>query len=133
MGLVLYLFVIRWFVPHFQLSLLFAVTYTVTAGLQIVSAFIPDTVHGKKSVTHQRLANPFAIGMFLLTVLLFFAPTIHGWPKLFLGIVLVYMAYATALIIPKNGKPHLLKNYLYLQVTYIVLFQAAFLAVTFFG
>lgn len=131
-GFTLYLFVIRWLVPVFRLSILFTVVYTVTAWLQIVSAFIPDKVHGKSSSAHQRLANPFALGMFLVTALLCATPNVTGWTKLALYATLLYMIYGLSLIIPKKGKPHLLKNYLYLQTIYIVSFQFSFLAVILF-
>lgn len=131
-GFTLYLFVIRWFIPTFHMSLLFTIVYTVTAWLQIISAFIPDKMIGRSSVIHQHLANAFAVGMLLTTLLLLLASTIHGWPKLLFYVVAAYMIYGMILISSKRGKPYLLPNYLMLQVIYIVAFQVAFLSVAFY-
>lgn len=131
-GFILYLFVIDWLIPSFHFSLLFTIVYTITAWFQIISAFIPDKLEGLGSAIHQHMANTFALGMFLTTILLCLAPTIHGWPKLLFYAVLLYMAFGMSLIISKRGKPHLLSNYLMFQVIYIVAFQVAFMAVAFY-
>ena len=132
-GFVLWLFVISWFVPHFHLSKLFLLVYSITAWLQIVVSFIPDKVHGKKSVIHLHMANCFALGMYVITLMLCLAPTIHGLSKVLFILVALYMTYSVYLLWSIKGKPQLLSKYLYLQVAYIVSFQSAFIFTTFFN
>lgn len=132
-GFILYLFVIRWFIPTFHMSLLFTIVYTTVAWLQIISAFIPDTMTGKVSLWHRRLANSFAVGMIVVTMLLCFTPTIHGWPKTFLYLTAVCMLFYAAFGSSANRDPSKGPNYLAAQTLYIVIFQLAFLAATFYG
>ncbi len=130
-GFILWVFMLKWFIPHFQLSTLFTIVYTITAWLQIVVSFIPDRMKGKTSVIHLHLANEFALGMFILAVLLCFAPTIHGLSKLLFVLTALYMVYSVYILYSIKGKPHLLSNYLYLQIAYIVSFQVSFILAAF--
>lgn len=129
-GFILYLFIIKWFIPTFNPPFIFTIVYSITAWLQIISAFIPDTVTGRKSRVHQYLANGFALGIFLSALILCFTPAIQGLAKAAIVGVTLYLAYGTTLAISIGGRPERFHNYLRMQVLYIVLFQVAVLFIT---
>jgi len=131
-GVITYLFIIRWFIPQFHLPLLFTILYSLTAWLQIISAFIPDSGKSLNHRLHQYLAYPFALGMLFILILLCLTTTIHGWPKLFTYISTAYIAGSVLATISKKGRPHVMSNYLPLQLLYIISFQLTVLAITFY-
>ena len=129
-GIITYIFVIRWFIPTFDLTLLFTIIYTLMALLQISSALIPDTMTGRSSKVHLFLANYMALGMFFAALLLCFSPAIHGLSKIVVIVTTLYMLVCGLVIAQKKGRPHLLPNYLIIQIIYIVGFQATMLFVS---
>lgn len=130
-GIIMLIFMLRWFMPTFQTGLLFNWVFVTTATLQITSALLPDRIHGVKSNIHLVMANSMATGMFLSTVLLLLNEHIHIAGRLALLGTSIFMLYTLGLAIKNNGKPELIANYLALQITYIVLFQSSVLVATF--
>lgn len=132
-GIITYLFMVKWFIPQFDLPILFTVVYTIVAWLQIISAFFPATSKGLVGLIHLQMANGFAIGMMISAAFLCFFGTYSLTAKMLFVGTLIYMLYAISRIAGKKGTPELLHNYLLLQVIYIVSFQVSILFTTFLG
>jgi hypothetical protein len=132
-GIITYLFMVKWFIPSFELPIFYTIFYTVVAWLQIISAFLPATSKGLVGSIHLVMANLFALGMMISAMLLsIFGTYSLSARMLFIG-TLIYMLYAASRIAGKKGRPELLHNYLLLQVIYIVSFQISILFASFLG
>ena len=131
-GIVAILFMNRWFINHFSLTIVFTAVIYITIGLQLLSAVLPDTEKGLVSLIHLNLASLMALGIFTSSILLAASTGLPAISRIIFGIAALYMGYCVALFLPKKGKPELLSNYLQLQVVYVVTFQAAILFATFY-
>ena len=132
-GIVLFFFMMLWFVPHFSLPIGFALLYGVSAWLQILSSFIPDTGTGLKSLIHLWMADGFAVGLYACIIWLCLSAQFSNAARIVFVIVLILMTFVALRIMGRGGKPQDIPDYLPLQVTGIVTFQFAIAFAAFFG
>jgi hypothetical protein len=118
-GLLLYIFMIGWFIPHFHLSTLYTYVISATVCLQIVAAYFPDTTTGLKSQVHQALANGMALGMLVLTLLIHISNHFSPASRIIAIISVVYMLMGLSSVIFSKKA---MTIYLPLQAIYISLF-----------
>jgi hypothetical protein len=130
-GIITYLFIIKWFVPTFNLSFVFVILYSFVAWLQIISAFIPDTGSGLKSKVHSIMAYSFALGMICSSIILGINSNIPTLARMLFGLTSVFMLYAAMRYLNAKSRSESVHDYLTIQVIYIVSFQVSVLVATF--
>jgi hypothetical protein len=127
-GVLLLIFMTRWFIPTFNLSGLYTLVISFTIGTQLVAAFLPDTIKGAVSFVHQIFAYGMALGMLVYTLLVILSPHLSNISRIFATISVLYMIFGLlGLIFTKWSKLH----YLVLQFIYISLFLATILVATY--
>jgi hypothetical protein len=125
-GLLFALFVWQWFIPNLQLPATFGYLVALGYALQIATAVIPDKADGRVlSRVHARVAFSMAGVMMLLVGWLALAGHVALWPRIFAGLVFVWMGICWLLFVyVKNTRNH----FLVYQAIYIVAFYVAFIA-----
>ena len=123
-GLASYIWLVKWFVPELDLSVLFVALLTITLFAQIIAALIPDT-RGLKSRMHRAAAYSGAFLYLPLSYLILAAPKISSQAKIIGLVCFAYMIIAClAYFFVKKARSH----YLTFQALYIVAFQVIILA-----
>jgi len=121
-----YLFIIKWYVPSFDLPNIF--TYFVTAGVlgQLIAVIVP-AIKGRKEQIHNFGAYSMAFSMVPISVFIAFADIPP--PVRILTIVgIIYMIGAILLFFYVK-RTH--SSYLYFQAAYIALFHAIIISSTY--
>lgn len=123
-GLIFYAWLVKWFVPTLDLTILFIVLVTGTLLTQIIAALIPD-ISGWSSKIHRASAYSGAFLYLPISYLILAAPKI-SIPARVIGLVcFAYMITAClAYFFVKRARDH----YLVFQVLYIMAFQVIILA-----
>ncbi|MBL8122423.1 hypothetical protein JNM87_06795 [Candidatus Saccharibacteria bacterium] len=122
-GSLFYVWLLRWFVPHLQLGVLFEIVLTLAILGQIITALAPD-IEGLSRTVHHYAAYTMAILFMPLAWLIFTAPHISAPARLFVGIAGFYLisSFTTVVILGK-----LRRYFLPFQASYIIVFQCAIL------
>jgi len=125
-GLLFALFVWLWFMPVLQLPATFGYLVALGYALQIATAIIPDKADGRAlSRLHARVAFSMAGVMMLLVGWLALAPHVAQWPRIFAGLVFLWMGISWLLFVyVKKVRNH----FLVYQAVYIAAFYVAFIA-----
>jgi hypothetical protein len=118
-----YLFIVKWFVPHFQLPRLFTVTVSLSALGFFIAAWIPDT-QGWLSIVHRLWAYGSATLFIPATTILCLSSNISDTAKITSFIVLAYEIISLSLFFTTEKAKQF---HLYLQGGYILLFHVLIL------
>jgi hypothetical protein len=118
-GAAFYYWLIEWFSPHLQLSMLFEVILTITILCQFVAAVAPD-VDGWRGVVHRWSAYLMAVLYVPLSVLIIASSQVALPVQILCSLLLAYMVIGFVLV-AMLGKAK--EKYLPLQASYIISFQ----------
>lgn len=118
-GAAFYYWLIEWFSPHLQLSMLFEVILTITILCQFVAALAPD-VDGWRGVVHRWSAYLMAVLYAPLSVLIIASSQVALPVQILCSLLLAYMVIGFVLV-AMLGKAK--EKYLPLQASYIISFQ----------
>lgn len=122
-GILFYIWLLLWFVPHLELNMVFVAILTITIVCQMLTALAPDTTGGSRKL-HRLAAYTMAVLYLPLAVLITVSPELSVAGKVVCSLGVLYMS-ATFVLVVLLGK---LKNrYLKLQVLYIMVFQVLIL------
>lgn len=128
-GLVFSFFMVRWFIPHFELPTAFLIAYILTFCLQLITAWVPDAPVWPSHI-HRAAAYSMAAMFFVLTVMLAATKSIAMSPRLFCVLMAVTMlASAAGVALIPRMRPH----YLLYQSGFVIALDLAILSVTFWG
>lgn len=133
-GLVFYLFMLQWFIPAFSLPFGFTILISIMTVFTILTALIPDT-KGIQQFLHRFTAYSIAVLMFIVIIFILTTCSVHFITQFIGGASLAYMGY-TMVVYPRARKfatHFLVKNYLPLQIAYIVSFHLFILSATYLG
>jgi hypothetical protein len=122
-GLLFYVWLMQWFVPHLHLGLWFEVILTLTVISQIITALAPD-IDGLRRTIHHYAAYTMAILYMPLTVLIFMAPHISGVARVVDGIIGLYLLFSFTIVVILGKARH---HFLLFQASYVMAFQCAIL------
>ena len=118
-GAAFYWWLIKWFVPHLELTFEFQVILTITILCQFIAALAPD-VDGWRGVAHRWSAWLMAIFYLPLSVFIIASPQMTLMLQVICSLLLVYM-FIGFVLVAMMGKAK--SKYLPLQASYIVSFQ----------
>lgn len=118
-GAAFYWWLIKWLVPHLELTFVFQVILTVTISCQFIAALAPD-VDGWRGLIHRWSAWLMAILYLPLSVLIIISPQMTLMLQIICGLLVTYMLIGFVLV-AIMGKAK--SKYLPLQASYIVSFQ----------
>lgn len=118
-GAAFYWWLIKWFVPHLELTFVFQLILTITILCQFIAALVPD-VDGRQGVVHRWSAWLMAILYLPLSVFIITSPQITLMLQIICSFLLIYM-FIGFILVAMIGKAK--SKYLPLQVSYIVSFQ----------
>ena len=122
-GLLFYLWLLKWFMPHLDLGVAFGTILTVAVACQIVTALAPDTT-GKSKLIHHYAAYSMALLYLPLTALIIIAPHISDGAQIICSIAGLYLV-ATFITIVLLGQAK--DKYLLFQALYVMAFQSLIL------
>jgi hypothetical protein len=131
-GILFYIFMLQWFIPALGLPFSFTLIISLMTVLTVLTALIPDT-RGLLQLLHRITAYSIAVFMFIVIIFILASCSVHLVAQIIGGAALSYMAF-TMIVYPrarKYPKHFLVRNYLPLQVAYIVSFHLFILAVTY--
>ncbi len=127
LGLSFYYWLIEWFMPHLELTLIFQIMLTITILCQLIAALVPDT-SGRQRTIHRCAAYIMAILYLPLSVLIIMSPQITFLAQMICSFFLVYM-FISFFLIAVMGRAK--SKYLFFQVSYIVAFQLIIILATY--
>jgi hypothetical protein len=124
-----YVFMLKWFIPTFELSEM--ALYVLTFGVlgQYVACIVPDT-KGWASKVHQVAAYIMSVTLSIMLGFVIFSQTISTfsyWSTLIILVIMLFL-YARFLFVPKTKE-----KFLIYQSTYVMLFHLAILICTYAG
>lgn len=118
-----YLFIVKWYVPTFDLGLLFIILATVATIGQFVAASIP-AVPGHRNTIHE--IGAYTMGALFIPMLFMVAfADVSLFAKIIACGALAYMIGSIVLLFAWKGSK---RYYLYFQAMYIAAFHTAILA-----
>lgn len=125
-GTLFYLFATKWLEPVLHLGLAFNLTLALTIICELIAAIIPDG-GGTRSLVHRIFAWSMAVGMLVLTLILWSA---HAWSvgKVLVTVFLAYMILGWYLFLFIKASR---RFFLLFQSSYILSFYLAALAVAY--
>lgn len=119
-----YLFMTRWFVPTFNLPVLFTRVLAVGVFMQMVAVTVPET-KGVKVFIHRNSAFLMSLLLMPLLIIVITSSDVGVIARSVSIIALMIQVTIATITIPKNGYH---KNVLFLQATYIAVFHIAIIA-----
>ena len=119
LGAAFYWWLIEWFTPHMELSVVFSLILTVTIVCQFIAALAPD-IDGWRGVTHRWSAWLMAVLYLPLSALIILSPQLTLPTQIICSLLFAYMLVGFVLV-AMMGKAK--SKYLQLQASYIVSFQ----------
>lgn len=121
------LFAFGWLVPALDLPVAASVLFAASIGADLVSAWVP-AVEGTKGKVHYWSA--FAVGVMYMPLSILFAlsPNVSALARVIIWATIALMIIFWILFMTHKKSR---ANYLYLQLSYFVLFDTAFLAAAF--
>ncbi len=118
-GAAFYWWLIKWFVPHLELTFVFQLILTITILCQFIAALAPD-VDGWRGVIHRWSAWLMAILYLPLSALIIISPQMTLMLQIICSLLVTYM-FIGFILVAIMGKAE--SKYLPLQASYIVSFQ----------
>ena len=123
-----YLFILKWFVPAFDLPRLFINLILIGFLFQIIYVVIPDK-NGISGLLHKFFAYSFAFLLIPLNIMIFTSSNLSPIGRFVSFASTLYMIFGLTLLLWKKGK---FTYYLYFQILYVLCFHASILAATYF-
>jgi len=118
-GISLYIWLLRWFMPHLKLNALFGSILTLMIICLVVTAVIPDT-KGLSRRLHRIAAFSMAVLYLPLSLLIALSATLHVITRILcLGLLIYMLLTFTFVVLMKRSQ----QRYLVFQGLYIVAFQ----------
>jgi hypothetical protein len=126
------LFFYDYFIPKYQLSLLFSFAIFLAITTQLVAAIIPE-IGGWRSRLHRLAAGWSAFGLFLAVADIMYELPLSLPLYIFGSVTLLVMLYCSALTLKSTLSRKLFEHryFLWLQVMYYTLFFGMILLVTY--
>jgi hypothetical protein len=121
------IFMVKWFIPAFNLPLFFSCTVMLAVLLELVTTLVPLT-HGWRFVSHQVASYGAALLLPVLLFMLTFSPDI---PEASIYIVFVSLIAQLVLLSLFFLVPRIRRHYLIYQSMYVFFFHFGIVAVAF--